>query len=281
MFGGDGGHTVRSGLFKVEGAGNDFLLGIGGWADRLAGDRAVVRRLCDRRRGVGADGTLSVTTRTADSVFLVYVNADGSEGDFCGNGTRCAARAAVDLLGCNPKLEIVTGWAVIPAAVRGAEVSLVLPPIKAAPQKAGIGSPVAVGEVFRLVVGVPHLVARVAGLAELDLEVIAAPLRSHPVLGAEGANVNFYEIDDEGHVTTRTWERGVEAETLSCGSGSVAVALVVMGERGSTRVELRPASGDVLTVEALGEPPLCATRLSGPARIVAEIHPTDDFLAGS
>lgn len=270
---------MRSGLFKVDGAGNDFLLGIGGWADRLAGDRTLVRRLCDRRRGVGADGTLSVTTRTTNSVSLVYVNADGSEGEFCGNGTRCAARAAVDLLGCNPKLEIVTGWAVIPAEVRGAEVSLVLPPIEAAPQRAGIESPVAVGGVFRLVVGVPHLVARVAGLAELDLEVIAAPLRSHPALGAEGANVNFYEIDGE-RVTMRTWERGVEAETLSCGSGSVAVALVVMAECGTTRVELRPASGDVLGVEALGEPPLCATRLSGPARIVAEIHPTDNFLAG-
>lgn len=106
---------MRSGLFKVEGAGNDFLLGIGDWSDRLTDDRALVRRLCDRRRGVGADGTLSVTTQTAESVSLVYVNADGSEGQFCGNGTRCVARAAVELLGCNPKLEIVTGWAVIPA----------------------------------------------------------------------------------------------------------------------------------------------------------------------
>ena len=271
---------MRSGLFKVEGAGNDFLLGIGDWADRLAGDRALVRRLCDRRRGVGADGTLSVTTQTAESVSLVYVNADGSEGQFCGNGTRCAARAAVELLGCNPKLEIVTGWAVIPAEVQGTEVSLVLPPIEAAPRGSGIESPVAVGEIQRLVVGVPHLVARVTGLAELDLEVVAAPLRSHRAAGLEGANVNLYQIDDEG-VAIRTWERGVEAETLSCGSGSVAVALVVMTEHGTTRVELRPASGDILTVEALGEPPVCATRLTGPARFVGEIQPSEEFLARS
>ena len=127
----------------------------------------------------------------------------------------------------------MTGWAVIPAEVRGSEVSLVLPPIADAPRAPGIASPVAVGEVQRLVVGVPHLVARVTGLAELDLEVVAAPLRRHPAVGAEGANVNFYQIDGDGRVAIRTWERGVEAETLSCGSGSVAVALVVMAERGT------------------------------------------------
>jgi len=272
---------MRSGLFKVEGAGNDFLLGIGDWADRLAGDRAVVRRLCDRRRGVGADGTLSVTRQSADSVSLVYVNADGSDGQFCGNGTRCAARAAVELFGCNPKLEIVTGWAVIPAEVRETGVSLVLPPIEVAPQATGIEIPVAVGEVQRLVVGVPHLVARVTGLLELDLEVVAAPLRRHPAVGAEGANVNFFEIDENGQVAMRTWERGVEAETLSCGSGSVAVALIVMTERGERRAVVQPASGDTLTVDALGEPPLCATRLTGPAQFVGEIELSNDFFARS
>jgi diaminopimelate epimerase len=269
---------MRSGLYKVEGAGNDFLLGIGDWADRLADDRGLVRRLCDRRRGVGADGTLSVATQTRESVSLVYVNADGSEGLFCGNGTRCAARAAVDLLGCDPQLKIVTGWAVIPAEVRGTEVSLVLPPVEDAPRSTGIRSPAAGGEFQRLVVGVPHLVAPATGLADFDLEVVAASYRSHPAAGPEGANVSFYEIGDDG-VAMRTWERGVEAETLSCGSGSVAVALVVMIKDGKRRVIVRPASGDRLTIEALGEPPQCGIRLTGPARIVAEIHPTDEFLA--
>jgi diaminopimelate epimerase len=271
---------MTSGLYKVEGAGNDFLLGTGDWADRLASDRALVRRLCDRRRGIGADGTLSVDRRAADSVALVYVNADGSEGRFCGNGTRCAARAAVDLLGCDPQLEIATGWAVIPAQVRGTEVSLVLPAIAEAPRKTEIESPVAVGEVLRTVVGVPHLVARVSGLAGIDLKAVAAALRSHRTVGPESANVDLYEIDDGG-VAIRTWERGVEAETLSCGSGSVAVALVVMGEHGSSRVVVRPASGDRLVVEALGRAPVCATRLTGPARIVAEIRLSDEFLVGS
>ncbi len=210
---------------------------------------------------------------------LVYVNADGSERRFCANGTRCAARAAVDLLGCKPELDITTGWAVIPAEVRGDEVSLTLPQPAGPPRFPEIETAVTVGAITRLEIGVPHLVVRVSGVAGLDLVSLGPPLRAHPAVGPEGANVNFFETDDDGRIVARTWERGVEAETLSCGSGMVAVALIVMAERGTTRVELRPASGDTLTVEALGTPPVCATRLSGPARFVAKIDLADDFLA--
>ena len=160
---------------------------------------------------------------------LVYVNADGSEGQFCGNGTRCAARAAVDLLGCRPELEIITGWAVIPAEVREEEVSLVLPPIEDTPRSTGIEIPEAVGGVHRLVVGVPHLVARTTGLADLDFEAVACSAPQPSLQPApEGANVNLYEIVGDETVEIRTWERGVEGETLSCGSDWWRLALVVL-----------------------------------------------------
>ncbi len=269
---------MSSALYKVEGAGNDFLLGVGTWARRLGSDPDLVIRLCDRRRGIGADGTLALEALAIDRVRVRYRNADGGESAFCANGTRCAARAAVELLGRESNLVVETGWADIPAEVDGSDVTLELPAPPGRPRR----PPMMVDGPFRdlwlLEVGVPHLVGATHGLADLELPAVAPPLRSHVALGPEGANVDFYEIADDGTIFLRTWERGVEGETLSCGSGMVATALVVMANNAVGRVELVPLSGDRLVVEALGEPPVCATRLSGPTRIVAQIDPTEEFL---
>jgi diaminopimelate epimerase len=173
---------------------------------------------------------------------------------------------------------VETGWADIPAVVDGATVNLELPPPAAGPLPTDIDGGGVARNLSFLEVGVPHLVAATQDLVGLDLPSIAPPLRRHPSLGPAGANVDFYTISDDGTVMIRTWERGVEEETLSCGSGIVAVALVVMANNNVGRVELVPRSGDRLVVEALGEPPLCATRLSGPARFVGEIIPSDELL---
>jgi diaminopimelate epimerase len=265
-------------LFKLEGSGNDFLLGIGTWARRLDSEPELVRRLCDRRRGVGADGTLALEAVGGGRVRLGYRNADGSDGDFCGNGTRCASRAAVELLGCRKRLVVETGWADIPAEVDGAQVSLEIPPPESGLQFPEIDGDDTVRGPCLLKIGVPHLVAATHGLRDLDLGKIAPPLRSHPVLDPDGANVDFYSIVDDGTVMVRTWERGVEGETLSCGSGMVAVSLVVMANNVVKRVELVPLSGDRLVVEALGEPPVCATRFTGPAHFVAAVDPSEELL---
>jgi diaminopimelate epimerase len=271
---------VRSGLYKLEGAGNDFVLGVGTWARRLENEPDLVRRLCDRRRGIGADGTLALETIGPARVRLGYRNADGSDGAFCGNGTRCAARAAVELLGCHQKIVIETGWAEIPAAVDGSTVSLDLPPPQSGPTRLEPAEPEAISNGLIMKIGVPHLVIETTGLADLDLDDLGPPLRRHAAVGPEGANVDFFEVETGGALKVRTWERGVEAETLSCGSGIVAVALVVMADRGTDRVELLPLSGDRLFVEALGEPPVCATRFTGPARFVAKLDPSEDLLRG-
>ena len=271
---------MRSEIYKLEGAGNDFVLGVGAWAGRLESEPDLVRRLCDRRRGIGADGTLALKAVATDRVRLGYRNADGGEAVFCANGTRCAARAAVELLGCNSKIVVETGWTDIPAEVDGSRVSLELPSPGEDPQHPEIAAPEGATAVCLLEVGVPHLVAAIEGLADLDLAAIALPLRHHAALGPEGANVSLYETAADGSVRVRSWERGVEGETLSCGSGLVAVALVIMAERGTRDIELIPLSGDRLTVEALGEPPVCATRFTGPARFVAAIDPSEELLRG-
>jgi len=269
---------LRPRLFKVEGAGNDFLLGIGEWAERLAESPDLVRRFCDRRRGVGADGAMALTAEGSDRVGLTHRNADGGEALFCGNATRCAARAAVEVLGCEQRLVVETAWKPIPARVDGSEVRIEIPALSEAPGHPVIDAPEGVFDLRFLHVGVPHLVAVASDLSGLELSAIAPPLRDHPVLAPHGANVNFYEVDSDGAVRLRTWERGVEGETLSCGSGMVAVALVVMAARDLRHLELVPASGDRLTIEALGQPPMCPIRLTGPARFIAEIEPFDDFL---
>jgi diaminopimelate epimerase len=270
---------VRSNLYKLEGAGNDFLLGVGAWAQRLDSEPDLVQRLCDRRRGIGADGTLALEAIKFDRVRLGYRNADGSVGAFCGNGTRCAARAAVELLGCHPKTVVETGWAEIPAAVDRSSVSLELPPPQSGPTRIEAPEFEGTSKGLLMKIGVAHLVIETTGLADLDLDNVGPPLRRHAAVGPEGANVDFFEVETDGAVKVRTWERGVEAETLSCGSGMVAVALVVMADRGTDRVEVLPLSGDRLFVEALGEPPVCATRFTGPARFVASVEPSEELLS--
>jgi diaminopimelate epimerase len=262
---------VSSRLIKAEGAGNDFLLGIGSWADRLADDADLVGRLCDRRRGLGADGVLAVFGSGGESVRLVHRNADGSPSDFCANGTRCAARAAVELLGRPRRLVVVTGWTEVPAEVADHGVSLVLPPPPPPVEhRLEIGEEVWEGR--RLVVGVPHFVVSSTGLDALSIETVGPLLRRHPALGRDGANVQFVEVVD-GVLHIRSFERGVEAETLCCGSGVVAAGLLRLADTAERSIEVRARSGDRLTVEALDPPPESPSRLTGPARLVAEIEP--------
>jgi len=265
---------VNSRLLKVEGAGNDFLLGTGTWARRLAADAALVTRLCDRRRGVGADGILAVFVEDKGAIRLVHHNADGSSSAFCANGTRCAARAAVDLLGCGAELIVATGWTDIPATVTRESVTLRLPspdqPSELTLESEGRSWP---GR--RLVVGVPHLVVPLPDLGSPAIDRAGLALRSHPDLGSAGANVHFVQATNDGTLNIRSFERGVETEVLCCGSGVVAAALLTLAQTGAHTITVLPKSGDRLEVETLGRPPTGPSRLTGPARLVAEIEPLD------
>lgn len=212
---------------KMAGGGNDFLLFEGDGRKLSPEDRRRVALLCRRGLSVGADGALFLSGGEEGQIRLDYFNADGALASFCANGTRCAARYAVRrrlVAGQNPVLE--TGFGPIPARVEADEVTLLLPPLPAP------GDPVLVfGEDLPTTgipmhVGVPHLVIFVEGnLPEVPVERVGPPLRSHPAF-PEGANVNFVKIAGPDRIRVRTYERGVEAETLACGSGVVASAIV-------------------------------------------------------
>jgi len=262
--------SVHVHFTKMSGAGNDFVvLEASAW-EALPGDRAAwVRAMCRRGLSVGADGVLVVSASGPGRVRVVFFNPDGGEA-FCGNGSRCAARYAATRDAAPGAMTLLTSVGEVEAVVDGPVVSLTLPP----PKDLGAIVLEDAAATFRgrwVVAGVPHVVLPVVGLAAYPLERVGPSLRRHHTLGPSGANVNLVETDASGRVHVRTWERGVENETLSCGTGAVAVAFAARLSGAPETVVVVPRSGAVLTVMLPGEParPACA-RLIGDARFVFE-----------
>jgi diaminopimelate epimerase len=267
---------------KLHGAGNDFLLFDGrhdaGLADLIA---PLVPRLCHRRLGIGADGVLVVEESGAGIVRLRYWNGDGSNAAFCANGTRCAARFVAERWGWRTAL-IRTGHGEVVAEVAGDRVTLQLP----APEtvQAWRTLSLAGGEVRcrYLEVGVPHLVVPVDwhDFWQHPLAPLAPALRHHPELPPGGANVTFLHHSPAGQLQARSFERGVEGETLSCGSGVVAAGLVALEKRWcASPASILTASGRTLEVSAEGAPPACPTRLVGPAEWICEGEISPELLS--
>lgn len=266
---------------KMSGAGNDFLV----FDDRAPRDEkeiAAIRRLCRRGTGVGADGVLFVTAEKpgdpSSRVVADYRNADGSVGRFCGNGTRCAARFAVLRGLARPACVVLTGWGAVGAEVSpSGSVTLALPePVAAgrAVPALDAGGKTLEPDAFALLVGVPHLVAFLKegiGLDALDLSVLGPVHRHHPAM-PEGANANFVKVLSPSRIAIRTWERGVEAETLACGSGAVASAVVSSLLRGfPPPVSVATRSGEALEVGFMPDGEVARdVTLRGDARVVFE-----------
>lgn len=260
---------------KMSGAGNDFVMFLGAPSGG-AEEAAVIRRLCDRRKGIGADGVLFVRRESAE-VVADYFNADGGPARFCANGTRCAARLAARWLGAGEIFVVRTGWGPVGACVGpDARVTISLPEavrpgrtLSTLSLGGGIAS-----EAVEVIVGVPHLVVAVESesvLAWLDLPCLGPPLRHHPEM-PEGANVNFVARTGRGAISLRTWERGVENETLACGSGTVASAIVACHTAGEAPpISARTRSGETLVVgfKRAGEN-FSEISLEGDARILFE-----------
>jgi len=249
---------------KYSGAGNDFAI-VRAEEIGLGDARALARRICARRTGVGVDGLILV--RSLDDAFarIRFFNPDGSEFATCGNGSRCAARYAVDRGLTGPELMLATDDGEVRARVSGEEVMLDYALDAEILDRFDLEIEGQDHSAWLVQMGTPHLVIAVDNVDVGDFEAVCQPLRRHPRLGGEGANVNLVSTATSpgARRRLRTFERGVEGETLACGSGCMATALALTnGELSGPRVEFETRSGTVLEVEFL---PQGLIRLTGPA----------------
>jgi diaminopimelate epimerase len=272
---------------KMAGGGNDFLV-IDNRARAIADGEALARKACTRRLAVGGDGLILVESSARATIRMVYFNSDGSRADFCANGTRCAARFAFLNVIAPRRMTIETDAGVVGAEIQENNVTLTLPPprgfVAAMPLETPRGM---VAEGSFLLVGVPHFVTYVVGdLWSREVEPLGRTLRHHPRLAPAGANVNFVSIESRSSISVRTYERGVEAETLSCGSGVVASSCVsaLLGHVDSS-ISVLTRSGIRLAVEmerasAGGTPSIGQVRLTGDARLVYKSQLTAETIEG-
>jgi diaminopimelate epimerase len=265
---------------KMSGAGNDFVV-IGAREADALGDGLVswTRRVCRRGLSVGADGVLVVRPSTAGKIGVAFFNPDGAPA-FCGNGSRCAARFAFLEGLASESMILETAAGDVPARLVGDRVRLVLPPPRAGEMiEVEAGGTIFTGREIRS--GVPHFTVVVESVARAPLEDWGPALRRHPHFGVEGTNVDLLERLADG-IAVRTWERGVEGETLACGSGAVAASHAARLLGWTDRaVRVVPRSGIPLLVELPG--PFDAPEkaiLEGDARLVFEGSLTREATAG-
>lgn len=203
---------------KYHGTGNDFVMIDGRKQDTSFFSTEVIRRLCDRRFGIGADGLIILENSRGADFAMRYFNADGREGSMCGNGGRCITAFALSLgiISDTGTFEGIDGLheaSILP----GGEIRLKLGNVEGIKQ---------LEDGYQLDTGSPHFVQFVSDLDQVDVEAKGKQIRQEPRFGNGGVNVNFVEPGPHGNqISVRTFERGVEAETWSCGTGVTAAAI--------------------------------------------------------
>ena len=257
---------------KTNGAGNDFVM-----IDNRDGSRSLshdqISRLCDRHRGIGGDGLIALEG-TPDLPRMRYYNADGGEAEMCGNGARCFARFAARLHG-------KTAGEITFDTMAGRITAELLPDdrvrlLMSESHSLQLAHSLRIEgldlEVHSLNTGVPHAVVFVTDLQTTPVVPWGRALRHHPRFAPAGTNANFAQVLSPGSLAIRTYERGVEDETLACGTGVVASVLIYHHRsQAPSPISVQVKGGDTLEVgfELENGHPKEVT-LSGPADFVFE-----------
>lgn len=214
-------------FYKMSGSGNDFIV-IDNRRNQMGSvqRREFAQRVCKRRMSVGADGLIIIETSNDADFKWHFLNADGSDATMCGNGARCAARFACLTGLAGSRMTFETGAGLIEAEVDGHMVQLKMTD----PVDLCMNETVKVDghteTVHRINTGVPHAILVADDLEAAPVDTLGRLIRYHRRYAPEGTNVNFIQHRPDGTVAMRTYERGVEAETLACGTGAVAGAII-------------------------------------------------------
>ncbi|MDD5260732.1 MAG: diaminopimelate epimerase [Methylacidiphilales bacterium] len=258
-------------FWKMSGAGNDFVC-VDNLKQSLRLSRKQIAKLCHRQFGVGADGLLALEPGSKDTDFRMrYYNADGGEAEMCGNGARCFARFAQKTTGTRKKeIRFDTAAGPVGAEFLGDEVRVELTSPNGLALNQKISSSQGELTVHCLNTGVPHAVLFVEDIEKIDIARLGAELRFHAAFQPKGSNINFAQVLGPNKVRVRTYERGVENETLACGTGVTAVALIASLVKGfKSPVSVLVQGGDILKIFFKNEGgQFTDVKLHGPADFV-------------
>ncbi len=267
---------MRIDFVKMNGASNDFVM-IDNMRGTIALEKAQIAHLCDRRRGVGGDGLIMIEPADGFDFVMRYYNADGGPAEMCGNGARCSAHFAASrglgvADGVGRRLRFQTGSGPIDARIEGDRGAMAMMDARGMQ----IAVPVAVApegtEVHFMTVGTRHAVVPLGDAGAMTAAEVAdwgRRLRFDAAFAPAGANINFASVGDDGRIVLRTYEKGVEAETYACGTGSIASAVLFahQGRIGSP-VRILQRSGDELVASFDLTPDGAEhVRLEGPATV--------------
>ena len=249
-------------FFKYQGTGNDFIM----IDDRArifdADDNKLIEKMCHRRFGVGADGLILIRNHPGVDFELVYFNSDGYPGTLCGNGSRCAVHFARHIGMVNQKVVFKTVEGNLEAVIRDDLVYVHMPDVNEIVEK---------GDAFFLNTGSPHHVCFVKGLETYDVYQSGKSIRYSDAYREGGTNVNFVEPVSADKIFVRTYERGVEDETLSCGTGVTASAIAYGLQKGHSDVKVKTLGGDLeIRFKIADDTHITDVHLIGPAQLVFE-----------
>lgn len=254
---------------KIVASGNDFMV-IDNRSAKIRNHKKFAQTVCALHRGVGADGILLLEKSRKAAFKMRIINSDGSEAEACGNGFRCIALYAHERLKFPKKFQFESLSGLISAEVSGnlIKVQLAKPHSYQARRTLEVSG-------HRLHysfinTGVPHVVILVEGLPKMDVVKLGRSIREHKTFKPAGTNVNFVAIQGLHQIEVRTYERGVEDETLACGTGSTASALITsLAGYTKTPVRVKTRGGETLTIDFKSQgSQITAVTLEGEARFV-------------